>query len=131
MEEALVARILAAAGVSALIGTRAYWNERPQNSALSAVVLQNISPGRNYHHGGADNLSTPRVQINCLGATYSAAKLLARAMIAALEPSATVSSIKFNQAFLDSEGDLPVQSLPSGKVFGIRQDFFIWWEPAS
>lgn len=128
MEEALVARLLAASAISAIVGGRVNWGERPQKEGLPAITLSVISPGRNYTHGGADDLASPRVQIDCWARTYLSAKSLARAVRDTLEPPATQGAIKFSASFLDGERDLGPEDVGGGaKVFRISLDFIVWF----
>lgn len=87
-------------------GSRIYWVERPQTSALSAVTLQIISDGRPQHLKGLDGARGTRVQVDCWASTYAAALALARACIAALQPPATVSGKRFGNAQVDGQRDL-------------------------
>lgn len=128
MEEALIARLLATTGVTALVSTRIYWVERPQAKALPSITLQVISPGRSYTFGGADGTADPRVQVDCWGRSYSEAKAVSRAVIDALEPPASQDGIEFHKGFLDAASDEPVEDLPGGgKVYRVSMDFFLWW----
>ena len=43
MEEALVAYLLANAGLTAIVGNRINWTTRPQGAAVPAVVLTKVS----------------------------------------------------------------------------------------
>lgn len=129
MEEALVARLLASAGVSALVGTRIHWIDRPQAEALPAVTLQLVSASRSYTFQGPCGLSGSRVQFDSWGRTYAEAKTLARAIRDEMEPPATQDDIEFSASFLDSEQDMPTEDIAGGvKVHRVSQDFFVWWK---
>lgn len=110
METALLARLVADASVSALIGSRAAWGTRIDAAVLPAIVLTRVTGGRDYHHAGADDLATPVVQIDCLAETYAGAVALANAVIAAVEPAGA----PFGQSFLRSHQDMT----PPTKVDG-------------
>lgn len=132
MEEALVARLLAAASVTALVGARVTWGERPQREGLPALTLSVVSPGRGYTHGGADSLGNPRVQADAWGRSYLEAKSLARATRDAMEPAATQGSVRFGPSQLDAERDLGPEDVGGGmKVFRVSLDFILWVSPAS
>lgn len=126
MEEALLARLRACTALTALIGSRSYWSERPQTSPLPAVVLYGISPGRDYTHAGADGLITPRVQFDCFGANTGAVVPIKRAIIAELEQT----SGNFGVSFLAGERGPLTTSLPgvADKVTLISLDFFIFYK---
>lgn len=128
MEEALLARLRANVALAALVGDRVDWIERPQGDALPGVTLQGITPGRNYTQEGT-GLTGTRVQTDSWGATFLSAKRVARAVLAAVEPAATQGSIEFSRSFLDGGSDRdPVDIAGGGKVFGVRQDFIVWWK---
>src|SRR3546814_9166156 len=65
MDKALRDRLIADPAISAIVGTRVYWIDRPQSaSALPAIVLQKVSPGRTYTTKGATTLQGTRVQFD-------------------------------------------------------------------
>ena len=63
MEAALIAKLLATAGVTALVSTRINWGRRPQGSALPCIVLHRIDGTPDVHHGGRSGLVSSRVQV--------------------------------------------------------------------
>lgn len=129
MEEDLAARLLADSGVAAIVGVRVNWVERPQGESLPAIVLQIVSSGRDYVLDGPQSLREDRVQADCWGLTYAAAKSAARAVIAALEPPATHGSTKFNGAFVDAERD-GREDIGTALVFRTSLDLMVWHRPA-
>lgn len=120
------ARLLAAAPVAAIVGTRVDWMTRPQKSALPAVTLQTASDARPEHLKGPDGARSTRVQIDCWAATYSAALTLARAIIAALQEPATISGKKFGNARVDSQRDLGETVSDGSFVHRQSMDLIIW-----
>lgn len=84
MEEEIRAVLLASSGVTALAGTRVDFGGNPQGSPMPRVCLWTISDFDGLNITGPDGFFQGRVQADCYGATYSAAKGLARAVIAAL-----------------------------------------------
>jgi hypothetical protein len=86
MEEYLRSILKADSSVVALSGGRVDWGARPQGDALPAVILRLIDGSVGRHLKGPDGLWMGRVQIDCWGASYGAAKGLSRAVIAALSP---------------------------------------------
>lgn len=137
MEKDLRARLLAAAGVAALVQTRVAWVDRPSAqpnqppaAGLPSIRLQNISPGRDYTHGGGDALEQPRVQIDCFGKSALESATLAKAVIAAIEPPAAVGTTRFGLAMLDASRDFDPEELPGGtKVYRRSLDFIIFSQP--
>lgn len=113
-------------GVAAIVASRIYWVDRPQNSNLSAISLQVISDPRPSHLKGPDGARATRVQCDCWGATYQGAVALAEAAIAALEGPADVAGKKFGSTLVDAQRELG-ETIASG-TFIHRQsvDFIIW-----
>lgn len=106
MEAALLARLLATAGLTALVSTRINWSRRPQGEALPAVVLHRIDGGRDYHTQGASGLVESRVQVDCWGVTYGSAKAVARQVEAAVSGARfTSGAIRFDAILIDDERD--------------------------
>lgn len=83
MEEDFRAVLLAASGVGLPAG-RINWGAHPQGAVLPALVLNVIDDAQGLTLRAPDGLHQGRVQADCYGATYAAAKGLARAVIAAL-----------------------------------------------
>jgi len=85
MEEALRAMILADAGVSAIVGQRVYWGDRPQGEPVPAIVMLGISQVAGHHMQGPDGVTMRRVQCDCYAETYLGSKMLERALKAAID----------------------------------------------
>lgn len=106
MEAALIAKLLATAGVTALVSTRINWSRRVQGEALPAIVLHRISGTPDVTHAGASGLVVSRVQVDCWGSTYSSAKAVARAVEAAITAQTfTQGAIRFDVILIDAERD--------------------------
>ena len=106
MEAALIAKLLATAGVTNLVSTRINWSRRPQGSALPAIVLHRIDGTPDVHHGGASGLVVSRVQVDCWAASYGSAKAAARAVETAVTAQTfTQGATRFDVILIDSERD--------------------------
>jgi len=106
MEAALIAKLLATAGITALVSTRINWSRRPQGAALPAIVLQRISGTPDVHHAGASGLVVSRVQVDCWAASYGSAKAVARAVETAITAQTfTQGATRFDVILIDSERD--------------------------
>jgi len=106
MEAALIAKLLAATGVTALVSTRINWGRRVQGAALPAIVLHRVSGLPDVHHGGASGLVVSRVQVDCWGASYGSAKAVARAVETAITAQTfTQGAVRFDVILIDSERD--------------------------
>jgi hypothetical protein len=123
MQGALRARIT---GASTTAGTRVYWVDRPQASALPAVTLQTISDPRPQHLKGFHPLRETRVQVDCWADSYAAAKTLLEAVVAAVVPENTGNGIRFDRALVDNTDDGGERA---GDKFIHRQraDLIFWW----
>jgi hypothetical protein len=106
MESALIAKLLATAGITALVSTRINWSRRPQGAALPAIVLHRIDGTPDVHHAGASGLVVSRVQVDCWGASYGSAKAVARAVETAITAQTfTQGAVRFDVILIDSERD--------------------------
>lgn len=106
MEEALIAELLATAGVTALISARASWGRRPQGETGTALCLHRIGGLRDYHLQGPSGLVESRVQADCWAETYAGAKALARAIEAAVSGRRfSRGAIRFDAILIEGERD--------------------------
>lgn len=126
MQGALRARITGAATTA---GTRVYWVDRPQTSALPAVTLQTISDPRPQHLKGFDELRSTRVQVDCWADTYAAARSLMEAVLAAVVPENTANGIRFDRSMVENSDDGGERA---GDKFVHRQrvDLIVFWATA-
>jgi len=76
MDEALRDLLLQHAPIGMIVQRRVDWGVRPQSDALPAIVLSGNKTPQMIFSGGA-GWSRDRVQIECWGRTYKAAKDLA------------------------------------------------------
>lgn len=123
MEEALRTLLLATTAVTDEVSTRIYWGERPQGSAVPALVLRVISKPLAYHMTGTSNPVEYRVQADCYGTTYSDAKLAARAVDNLLDG---YNSGDFQGVFTVGERDLrDAGTNDADRLFGVSLDYLI------
>jgi hypothetical protein len=133
MNEALIAYLLADAGVSSAVSSRVYWNTIPQGSKMPAIVMTMVFDGPVYESNGESGLVEGRVQFDCYGNTYASAKSASRAIRNALSGKRfTQDTIKFNSCFLNSETD-NFDSLNDGadKRHRVVLDMTLWHSSAS
>lgn len=128
MEEALRSILLGDAGVSAQVGTRVAWGRRPQSDAtLPAIVLHKITGIRDYVMSGASGMVESRVQVDCYGTTYAAAKQAARAVMTAVNSySGTVSGTVFQRISIDGERDTNEADTAGNNLHRTSIDLMIW-----
>jgi hypothetical protein len=86
MEEILTALLLAA---ETSAGTAVGWGRRDQGGPDTSIVLHRKSGLGAVSYDGATGWTSSRVQVDCWGRTYSAARLLAREAKAALQTCRT------------------------------------------
>lgn len=102
MEEALRTLLKADAGVIAAVGTKVEWGAQPQGTAAPYITLHRIGGARSKHLTGPDGMIESRVQVDCWGANYGAAKVAARAAIECLNGYRSAS---LRSVFIESERD--------------------------
>lgn len=111
MEEALIAYLLADAGVTAVVGDRVTPGQRQQGGDLPAAVVHLIGADTQYDDAGTTGLVSSLIQVDCWGDTYAAAKQAARAIKTALKNfDGTTGGVDFQAVFLEREQDFA----PSG-----------------
>lgn len=125
MEKTLRKRLVDA-GVA---GGKVYWVQRPQGSALPALVLQIISEPRPQHLKGFEDMTESRVQFAALATDYEVAKgILEAAIEAAVEP-ATVTmgdiTVDYWRAGLDGMRNSSEEVSGIGLVHRPLADLFI------
>ncbi|RZJ01817.1 MAG: DUF3168 domain-containing protein [Brevundimonas sp.] len=106
MEAALIAHLLATAGITAVVGQRITWGRRDQGGALPAIVLHRIDGAPDYHLTGASGLVESRVQVDCWGSSYGSAKSVARTVDTALSAARfTQGAVRFDAILIVDERD--------------------------
>jgi hypothetical protein len=103
---ALRARLIAAAPVTALVGQRVYWVDRPQASTLPAITLQTVAEGRPQNMAGFDGLDRSMVQMDVWGESYAQVQEAKEAALAAIIGEQEGNGIMFARAFIDAIRDL-------------------------
>lgn len=128
MEEAIIAILLADAGVAGQIDTRVYPGRAPQGVQASYVLVRSVTRVPDYTMGGPSGYEERRFQIDVYAETYSKTKLTARAVVAALSGfSGVQGAVTIQAIFLDGERDLPITDEDDDVYnrFRTSLDFFI------
>lgn len=125
METQLRSRLLASSPVTAIVGTRVNWGVRPQGEVYPSIVLSLVADGRPQHMGGLIDLRETRVQIDCYGTTRAQVAALREAVISAIVPTATVSGVYFQRAFINTVRTMDAHT-DTGLVFRDMIDAQIW-----
>lgn len=127
MDEVLTAQLLAASALTALVGTRITWEERPQLEALPSITLTVSSAPRAYHHAGASNLQRSRIQADIWGARAADVLAIKRALITAVEGLNTSKPAPIAGAFIENSFATEPEDMGGGaKVFRRIVEFFVW-----
>ena len=129
IEQALLAKFQATAGITALVGTstnaRIYYAGRvPQNAICPYIVIQEISALRLHSHNGSSGLVTSRIQISCFDDSYIDVKTLANAVRTAINGfKGLLSTIYVGACIYDNEYDIPDDEATG--ISGIGTDYKI------
>ncbi len=126
MEQALVALMLADAGITALVSTRIQWVFGPQASTSPYIVMSRVSGVRDYSYQGPTTFIESRVQIDCWGLTYASTKEVARACETKLSGYRGIQgTTDFKGMFLENERDGFEDDQTPTRHFRVSLDFMI------
>lgn len=129
-EEALVARLLAVADISAILGNKINWVARPEGTGLPAITLTVVSDPFEYTHDGRDDWQQMRVQFDFRALQYITTKQLSRLTLEAMEQDAEVGDVHFDGARKVFGHDAPREALGGGtEVFHYVMDLMIPAKP--
>lgn len=133
MEQAIQSLIAGAAGVSALASARVYAGDAPQGTPRPFVRINTVAGVRDYHMAGASGFVASRVQVDCFGATYPAAKNLATAVAAAVTGySGTIGGIELQGVFIDNEiDDSEDDTGRASTIYRVLLELSISWKPTA
>jgi hypothetical protein len=133
IEQALLTRLQAVAGVTSLVGTSTsariyYAGKVPQNVTAPYIVIQKISDVEVFSHDGPTGLKTARLQVNSFDDSYLGAKATAAAVKAGINGNSwtTWSTLTIQICFFDNDTDLPGESYDD--LTGIAADYLITYE---
>ncbi|MAY20313.1 MAG: hypothetical protein CL955_06815 [Erythrobacteraceae bacterium] len=127
----LISRLRADAALAAALGTRIAWFEAGRSwTTFPRLVLQEISPGRDYTHSGPDGLDGPRVQFDIFAEDGEAVEAVETALIAEMEQAVVeTGSTRFHHAFLEGRRMLdPVDLGNNRRVQRMTLDFTFFHE---
>lgn len=126
-EADLVARLRANATIAGMVGTRIYWEERPQGSGLPAILLTGVGGERRQHMDGPMATQSLRTQFDCMAPTKAQAVTLRQAVTALIEAPGTAGTTDFQGGFttvLPGRSDI---NTVDGTVRTERTDATIWF----
>jgi hypothetical protein len=120
-------KLLAVSAVSTKVGnSRVYWKYRPQNTALPAIVLHEVSGQMDQHFLGPIGTQGNRIQADCMAKTKVEAWALRDAVMAALIAPSTNGTTDFQAGFINLHRDL-LDETPDGVVHTDQVDATIWF----
>lgn len=120
IEEALYYKLSTDAAITALISTRVYPFQMPQNPTYPAMTYRRISTRQPFDLSGPGDMDNPRFQFDCYAPSYAAAKGLAKALRSVMVGfSGVVLGVDICAVFFLNEVDR-FDDVPG--VFGIAVD---------
>lgn len=133
MQSDLIALILADAGVTAAVGSKVWWVRRPQGQVAPFAILQMVSSVPAVTMASEANWTDSRVQVDCYGETYAAARGVAAAIFTLLGGhSGTTGSTHFQGVFRISERDLyEAGETEVDRLYRVMLEFQVIWRDAS
>lgn len=106
IEEAMVARMNAHAGLTALVGTRTYPLRVPQDATMPAIAYQKISSPKTQSHSGGSHLAQSRIQLTIEADSYESVKATADQVRACWEGyKGTVGGVRIDAALVQDDRD--------------------------
>jgi len=127
IEQAIKKELMAASGVTDLIGERLYYVRAPQDVTKPYVVFFKVSGSREYSHDGASELANPRFQFSCFATTYYEAKQTVNAIRVAIEAfSGTMGGdggVEVGSCFCINESDIYEEDT---RLFHVAVDYLIY-----
>ena len=129
IEDALYSLLAASGAVASHVGDRIYPVVRPQNSALPAIVYQQISGPRSHAMDGPSSLVESTWQVSCWAASYTQAEQLMDAVRSTLDGySGTVAGVDIEGIFLIDVADLYNTEPKATQTFGKRMDIQVFYQ---
>jgi hypothetical protein len=140
IEASLRTYLLADEDVTDVIGDRIFPGERPQKSALPAIVYRRVTGPRVRHLRGPAGLAHPTIELECWAATVSEAKALAELVRLSRGPGDEPFTL---EAFAGTMGEHQVQATnllddaddlerpahgEEGGPHRVTMDLVIWFE---
>lgn len=129
--EDLITRLRGDAALAAALGTRIafFENARSWGETYPQLVLQEVTPGREYTHEGPDGLDGPRVQFDIYALSGADIETVEAALLAEMETPGTTGQTRFDIGFLEGRSMLPTDDLANQtRVLRLSMDFTFFHE---
>lgn len=124
-EKSLTMKLKADAGVQALVNTRVFFAEAPQNPPIPFVLMTRVGTDHVHSLTGSSGLANARIQVDCYAKTQKEARAVATAVRAVLD------------GFRGDENDVNVQGVilldtmdgyeESPELRRVTQDYHVWY----
>ncbi len=126
----LIARLRGDAALASALDTRIAWFENARSwKTYPQLVLQEITPGREYTHDGPDGLDQARVQFDVDALSGADIQTVEAALLAEMEAEVTAGSTRFHFGFLEGRRMLPSDDLADQtRVLRMSMDFNFYHE---
>lgn len=122
----LRAHLLSDAAITAIVVDRVFPLKMPQGVTQASIVYARISGQGDHTMQGASGLARPRIQIASWAPSADVADALARLVKARIDGfRGQMGGVAVQGVFFDSEGD---QYDDTTKLYGVRHDYFVWFE---
>jgi hypothetical protein len=128
--KAVNARLNAALGVTALVGTR-IWAGRLGNETLPATRAAVVGRAQDHLMGADSGVVRQRVQVDSFDDDGAGCEALAAAVYAALNRQpGTYGGVVVQDIALENEFGVyeDEASIAGSRVYRVTQDYFVWWE---
>lgn len=129
IESTIYSQLVADVGVKAIIGSRAFPVVADAKSALPLLIYRRVSTEPNTALDGIRPTDSARIQVDCVAATYQAAKALADAVRTAIGGYQTQENGGFRTCSFQDESDEydSPQDADEIGVFRVSQEYLIWF----
>lgn len=126
----LLTRLRGDAALASVFGTRIAWFQAARSWATyPQLVLQEISPGREYTHNGPDGLDEPRVQFDIYADTDASLLAGEAALMAEMEGTAQVGATRFGNGYLAGRSTPDPDYLANNRpILRLSMDFTFFHE---
>ncbi len=106
IEDAIVARMTGYAGLAALVSSRIYAVQAPQNPTLPYIVFERVSSSKISLMSADTGVSEARFQFTCYGSTYTSARNVVEQVRQCWQRySGTVSSVVILDTEIETDQD--------------------------
>ena len=106
IEDAIVGRMTGYAGLAALVSSRIYAVQEPQNPTLPYIVFERVSSSKISLMSADTGVSEARFQFTCYGSTYTSARNVVEQVRQCWQRySGTVSSVVILDTEIETDQD--------------------------